>query len=58
MSWKATNNRNKTTATDVIRCDELITDDIIAENATLNKKITVNRNITLRDLSITESERT
>jgi hypothetical protein len=54
MSWKTTNNRNKTTATDVIRCDELITDDIIAENATLNKKITVNRNITLRDLSITD----
>ena len=54
MSWKTTNNRNKTTATDVIRCDELITDDIIAENATLNKKITVRRNITLRDLSITD----
>ena len=54
MSWKATNNRNKTTATDVIRCDELIAEVIIAENATLNKKITVNRNITLRDLSITD----
>jgi len=54
MSWKATNNRNKTTSTDVIRCDELITDDIIAENATLNKKITINRNLTMRDFSITD----
>ena len=54
MSWKTTNNRNNTTATDVIRCDELIAEVIIAENATLNKKITVNRNITLRDLSITD----
>ena len=54
MSWKATNNRNKTTSTDVIRCDELITDDIIAEKATLNKKITINRNLTMRDLSITD----
>ena len=54
MSWKTTNNRNKTTATDVIRCDELIAEVIIAENATLNKKITVERNITLRDLSITD----
>ena len=57
--WKLTNSRSNTNNTDIIHCDELFVDDLLANNATL-RNVTINKEVTtntfdVSNISITDN---
>ena len=49
--WKLTNSRSNTNNTDIIHCDELFVDDLVANNATL-RNVTINKEVTTNTFDV------